>query len=217
MRQNVRMCVLFFSMCMHACVCVYSYTLCVCVCMCLLFCIPTPRGVKGEMGETCYCFTSHTSLTHRRGTHLTTDTTPDGMKHEEVVEKQWSIPARTKVNTKRDRFECLLFGILLEIEDVGGGGGDGGHERWVHRIIIHRQNKSCVSLSICLSVLLWCDLFHLLCFQGWSESKTRRLPCRPKSCIYSDLITKTQKIQCDAASLTGTQELAIKTYKCIPL
>lgn len=36
----------------------------------------------------------------------------------------------------------------------------------VHRIIIHHQNKSCLSLSICLPVLLWCDPFHLPVFKA---------------------------------------------------
>lgn len=110
---------------MCVCVCVRTLSLlCVHVCARLLFCIPTLQGVEGEMGETCYCFTSHTSLTHRHGTHLTTDTIRDRAKQEEVV-KTWEIsdrfPVRTKTKTKKDRFECLLFGILLEIGDVGGG------------------------------------------------------------------------------------------------
>lgn len=124
----------------------------VCICACVCFSVPplSPLGVEGEMGETCYCFTSHTSLTHRRGTHLTTDTTQDRAK-----QKAW-------------------------------------------RIIIHHQNKSSAvspSLSVCLSVLLWCNPFHLPCFQGWDESKTRMpLPYRLKSCIHCDLITETRSI-----------------------
>lgn len=68
------------------------------------------------MGETRSCFTSHTSLTRRRGTHLTTDTTQDRTKREEGVRSSQVSDSCLK----RDLFKCLLF-ILLETENVGGG------------------------------------------------------------------------------------------------
>lgn len=57
----------------------------------------------------------------------------------------------------------------------------------VHRIIIHRQNKSWFlsSLDVCL-----CNRFHLF-FQEWRESKTAQLQYRLKSCTPSDLINET--------------------------
>lgn len=57
----------------------------------------------------------------------------------------------------------------------------------VHRIIIHRQNKSwfASSLAVCL-----CNRFHLFFFPDWCESKTAQLQYRLKSCTLSDLLTE---------------------------
>lgn len=65
-----------------------------------------------------------------------------------------------------------------------------------HRIIIHRQNKSCPCLPICVSPVLWCNPFHLAQFQGCRESKTTRLLHTPNSCTHCDLIAKTPATQC---------------------
>lgn len=65
----------------------------------------------------------------------------------------------------------------------------------LHRIIIHRQNKSCLCLPIRMSPVLWCNPFHLAQFQGCRESKTTRLLRRPNSCTHIDLIAKTPATQ----------------------
>lgn len=194
----------------HVCVCEpFSFGVCV------LFCIPTLQGAQGEMGETCYCFTSHTSLTLHRGTHRTVDTTQDRVKE---PEKSWihrSISAPTNTNTKMNHSKCVLFGILLEIEDVGGGWWwSGGAQNYNPA----QLNKSCLSLSICLSVCAaLVQSLSCSCFQGWSESKIRWCLYRLKSCLYSDLITENMKDSQWHPFLKQDAELAIKTYKCSPL
>lgn len=64
-----------------------------------------------------------------------------------------------------------------------------------NRIIIHRQNKSCLCLPIRVSPVLWCNPFHLAQFQGCHESKTTRLLRKTNSCTHSDLLAKTPATQ----------------------
>lgn len=58
----------------------------------------------------------------------------------------------------------------------------------MHRIIIHRQNKSRLCLPICASPVLRRHPFHLAQFQGCRESKATRLLRRPNSCNHGDLV-----------------------------
>lgn len=184
-------------MCVCVCVCLYSLSF-----VCGLFCIATLQGVEGEMGETCYCLTSHTSLTHQRGHTCDYGHRTGRGKTRRSGEQRWtwrSIPACAYMNTKWGCSKCLVFGILLEIEDVGGGWCK---EAGVHWIIIQHQNKSCL-FPLYLSVLLWCNPFHLACCQGCSESNIRRLLYRVESCICSDPFTEAWKSPRDTASSTG--------------
>lgn len=61
----------------------------------------------------------------------------------------------------------------------------------MHRIIIHRQNKSRLCLPIRASPVLWRHPFHLAQFQGCRESKATRLLRRPNSCNHGDLVANT--------------------------
>lgn len=121
-------------------------------CTCWLFCMLTLLGFEVKMNKTCACFTSHTSLTLRHGTNLSTDTTPDGKEQEAI----WQSPPI--------RAFCMHRGIIsnagyLFSENLKTEEGDVCVG--VHRIIIHRQNKSWFlsSLAVCL-----CNRFHLFFF-----------------------------------------------------
>lgn len=123
--------------------------------MCFLV-SPHSGELLGEMGETCYCFTSRTSLTRCRVTHLTADATHGTQYIGEA--KCWK---EVELDRFLHRLSCIpsgilflnsfLFGILLEIE-IGGWGECGG--AWNYNP--SQKTKAC----LCLLCLMQ-DPFHL--------------------------------------------------------
>lgn len=148
---------------------------------------PALRGAQGETGETCSCLTPRTSLAGRRGTHLTCrhntgqgQTGPSGGRRSGAPEGIFP--------------NAYLFSQKLGEKNVGEEGGMVGMRAGgagVHRIIIHRQNKSRLCLPIRASPVLWRHPFHLAQFQGCRESKATRLLRRPNSCNHGDLVANT--------------------------
>lgn len=125
---------------------------------------PHSRELKGEMGETCSCFTPHTSLTSLHGTHLNPDTTQDRIG-QNTKKLQKAVRSASPACTKKVPSKCLLF-ILLETENAGRR-GDGG------RLELESiaKNKRRLSLSVCLSLLLLCSPFHLPVFKARANQR----------------------------------------------